>query len=123
MTGLEAKHRAEALRKALWDVTDVPPDKSLHQVREELVLKELEAVASEAREGALQKDIHSVGKSPMECIVALADSKEWGEVTDLSPLEGGDPKYTWGRRFHVDGDSMKTAGWEIPGGFILTWWK
>ncbi len=115
--------RAQLLRQALRDVTDVPDSKSVHQVREELIAKELEAVASGAREEALQGGIYAMGKSPEDCLTALADGNEWGEVTDVSPLEGGDPKYTWGRRFRVDGTSMKAAGWEIPGGFILTWWK
>ncbi len=115
--------RSQMIRKALWDVTDAPPDKSLHQVREEIIAGELEAAASEAREAALQEDIHAVGKSPEECIIAMAEFKGWGEVTKITNLEGGDPKYTWGRRFYADGTSAKAAGWEVPGGFILTWWK
>ncbi len=115
--------RAQLLRQALWDVTDAPDSKSVHQVREELIAKELEATASEAREAALSDTLHAMGESPEDCLTALADSHEWGKVTDISPLEGGDPKYTWGRRFRVDDTSMKAAGWQIPGGFILTWWK
>lgn len=119
----ELNLRAQDLRIALWGVTNVPEDKSVHQVREELIAKVFEVVASEARDAALRDHIHAVGKTPADCIVAAADSKQWGEVTDISPLEGGDPKYTWGRRFYADGTSMKAAGWEIPGGFIMTWWK
>ena len=120
---IESTERAQVLRKALWDITDVPPDKSLHQVREETILKEFEAVASEAREAALRDEIYATGDSATGCVLALADFKGWGEVTDISPLDGGDPKYTWGCHFLADGTSMKAAGWEIPGGFILTWWK
>ncbi len=115
--------RARELREALWAIDEAPDDKSLHQVREEAIVRELDDVREEGRNVALQDDIHAAGTSPDQCIIAAANFKGWGAITDIQPLDGGDPKYTWGRTFYADGTSMKAAGWEIPGGFIMTWWK
>lgn len=114
--------RAKMLREKLSGINSAPPDKSLYQVREEAIIEMLDEVAEEARTKALQEDIHAVGQTPEECIHNAAEYKGWGEVTKITDLEGGDPKYTWGRRFYADGTSMKAAGWKAPGGFVMTWW-
>lgn len=115
--------RATMLRQELVAITTAPEDRSLNQVKESAIQRHFEEVAEIARLVALKEDIHAVGKSPEECIVALAASKGWGEVTSIRDLEGGDGQYTWGRRFSAGGMSMKAAGVEVPGGFMCTWWK
>lgn len=115
--------RAKMLRDTLTRIKDAPEDKSLNQVKEEAIVSVLDEVAEEARVKALSEEIYAVGRTPEEAILALAKAKEWGEVTKVQPLTGGDPKYTWGRVFYADGTSMKAAGWEVPGGVVLTWWK
>lgn len=115
--------RAKMLRETLKHITIAPEDKSLNQLREEAIIQVLQEVAEQARMWAVVDDLHAVGKTPEEAIVSLAHFKGWGEVTKISELDGGDPKYTWGRRFLADGTSMKAAGWEVPGGVIVAWWK
>jgi len=114
---------AKGLRERLWQIREAPEDKSIHQVREEEILRTLSEVAQEARRTALAEEIFAVGKTPEEAIRALALALDWGEITKISNLEGGDARYTWGRRFLADGTSMKAAGWDVPGGVVLTWWK
>jgi len=115
--------RASMLREDLARITSAPDNKSLNQVKEEAIIRQFETVADVARTLALQEEIHGIGKTPEEAIVAAAAHKGWGEVTKIAPLEGGDPKYTWGRSFCADGTSMKAAGWSVPGGVVMTWWK
>ncbi len=115
--------RAKMLREKLIHINSAPPHKSLYQVREEAIIEVLGEVAEEARIKALEEDIHAVGTTPEDCIRSAAEYKGWGEVTKITDLEGGDPKYTWGRRFYADGTSMKAAGWTVPGGFVMTWWS
>lgn len=114
--------RASMLREQLAQIKSAPDDKSLHQVKEEAIINHFEQVAEIARMIALQDEIHGIGKTPEEAIAAAAAHKGWGEITKISPLEDGDPKYTWGRRFYADGTSMKAAGWSVPGGVVMTWW-
>lgn len=114
--------RAGMLRDQLSRITSAPEDKSLNQVKEEAMISHFEQVAEIARITVLQEELHAVGNGPDECIHAAAKAKGWGEITGIRPLEDGDPKYTWGRRFYADGTSMKAAGWEVPGGFVMTWW-
>lgn len=117
--------RATMLREQLSKIKSAPEDKSLNQVKEEAIMEAFEQVAEQARMLALTEEIYAVGNTPEECILAAArfKFKEWGEITKITNYdEGGDPKYTWGRRFYADGTSMKAAGWEVPGGFIMTWW-
>jgi hypothetical protein len=80
----------------------IPRDKSLNQVIDEL---------------------HAIGRTPEECVENLVKAKEWGEITDMSILVGGDPRYTWGFRFCAGGCGFKAAGWKVPGGYVCTWWK
>jgi hypothetical protein len=79
--------------------------------------------AEEALRVAEDKLPLSIGKTPEDAIRALAEEMEWGEVEMGAGLEGGDPKYTWGYRFRAGGTSFKAAGWSVPGGVVLTWWK
>lgn len=123
MADQEFDLRAGMLRDQLSRITSAPDDKSLHQVKEEAIINHFEQVAEIARIIALQEEIHGIGKTPEEAIVAAAEHKGWGEVTKIAPLDGGDPKYTWGRSFCADGTSMKAAGWSVPGGVVMTWWK
>ena len=115
--------RAHMVREQLLQIKSAPDDKSLNQVKEELIQSHLQEVADHARMLAIQEDIYAVGVTPEEAILALAHFKGWGEVTKISNLEDGDPKYTWGRRFLAGGTGMKAAGWSVPGGVVLTWWK
>jgi len=115
--------RAKFLRDQLSRIKEAPEDKSLNQVKEEAIISVLSEVAEEARERALSEEIYAVGKTPEEAIAAFGISREWGAITNIRPLEGGDPKYTWGRAFSADGASIKAAGWSVPGGVVLTWWK
>lgn len=114
--------RAKMLRETLKHITIAPEDKSLNQLREEAIIQAFQEVAEEARTKAFIDDLHAVGRMPEEAIVSLAHFKGWGEVTKFSALEGGNPLYSWGRRFLADGTSMKAAGWEVPGGVVVTWW-
>jgi hypothetical protein len=122
MADQELDLRASMLRTQLSQITSAPEDKSLNQVKEEAIMHHFEQVAEIARMLALQDEIHAVGQTPEECILAAAKKIGWGEITKITDLEGGDPKYTWGRRFYADGTSMKAAGWEVPGGLVMTWW-
>jgi hypothetical protein len=115
--------RAQMCRQQVAEVRSAPDDKSLNQVKEEIIQNHLQEVADHARLLALQEEIYAVGLLPEDAIKALAKFKGWGEVTQISDLEGGDKKYTWGRRFCAGGTGMKAAGWEVPGGVVLTWWK
>ena len=115
--------RAKMLRERLWQIQTAPDNKSVHQLREESIIETLSEVVEEARLKTLQEELYAVGKTPEDAILALAHFKGWGDVTGIAPLEGGDPKYTWGKSFYADGTSMKAAGWTVPGGIVLTWWK
>lgn len=115
--------RAQMCRQQVSEVRSAPDDKSLNQVKEEIIQNHLQEVADHARLLALQEEIYAVGNTPEEAILALSRHLGWGEVGKISELEGGDPKYTWGRRFTAGGTGMKAAGWSVPGGFVLTWWK
>jgi hypothetical protein len=115
--------RAHMIREQLIGIKSAPDDKSLNQVKEELIQGHLQEVADHARLLALQEEIYAVGNTPEEAVLALARFKGWGEVGKIDELDGGDPKYTWGRRFTAGGTGMKAAGWSVPGGFVLTWWK
>lgn len=115
--------RAKMLRERLWGIERAPDNKSVHELREEAIMESLSEVVEEARLKTLQEELYAVGKTPEDAILALAHFKGWGDVTNITPLEGGDPKYTWGKSFYADGTSMKAAGWTVPGGSVLTWWK
>lgn len=115
--------RAPMLREELSRITTAPDNKSLNQVKEDAMIRHFEEVAEIARIKTLLEELHAVGKTPEECIKVAAESKGWGEITKIADLEGGDPKYTWGRSFRADGTSMKAAGWSVPGGVVMTWWK
>ena len=115
--------RAQMCRQQIAEVRSAPDDKSLNQVKEEIIQNHLQEVADHARLLALQEEIYAVGNTPEEAILALARFKGLGEVGRIGDLEDGDPKYTWGRRFTAGGTGMKAAGWSVPGGFVLTWWK
>lgn len=114
--------RASMLRTQLSQIFRAPEDKSLNQMKEEAIIQHFVEVAEIARLTTLQDEIHAVGQTPEECILAAAEAKGWGKVTKITELEGGDPKFTWGRRFYADGTSMKSAGWKVPGGLVMTWW-
>ena len=115
--------RAALLREELPKIRKAPADKSLNQLKDEAIVRHFTQVAEETRNRVLHEELYAVGDSPETCIVAAGIKLKWGRLTDFSPLEGGDPKYTWGRRFSADGTSMKAAGWKVPGGFVMTWWK
>lgn len=80
---------------------------------------------SKPYEGFSQLDtVWSAGFTPEDavrafCVARLGSHKFNGE---LRPLEGGDPKYSWGCRFTCDGTHFKAAGIHIPGACLLTWW-
>jgi hypothetical protein len=69
--------------------------------------------------------IWSIGATPKDAIEALCKARWGGTLEHLGePLTGGDPDYTWGYRFTSDdGTGFKAAGVEIPGGYVVTWWK
>lgn len=115
--------RAHRLVKMLSSITTAPDDKSVNQLKEEVLMSALTEVAQAAEEWALKKRVHAIGRTPDEAIYAFAEFGGWGKITEISILEDGDPMYTWGRRFFADGTSMKAAGWSVPGGVVLTWWK
>lgn len=123
MPDQELDLRAGMLRDELSRIKSAPDDKSLNQVKEEAMVRHFEEVAQIAEMTALSEKIYAVGETPEKAIEALAKFKGWGEITKVSDLDGGDPKYTWGRRFCAGGTGMKAAGWEVPGGVVLTWWK
>ena len=123
MADQELDLRAVMLRAQLSQITSAPDDKSLNQVKEEAIMRHFEEVAEIARRLALQDEIYAVGKTPEDCILAAAKAQGWGDVTKVTDLEGGDKQFTWGRRFLANGTSMKAAGWAVPGGLVLTWWK
>ena len=70
MARKEPHIRAQELRKAIWAVTDVPDDKSIHQVREELIIREFGQVSQESADNALKYGIYAIGLTVDECIYA-----------------------------------------------------
>lgn len=114
---------AATLREELVKIRKAPPDKSLNQLKDQAIVRQFHNVAELTRKKVFDEELYAVGTSPEDCIRAAGKKLKWGKITDLAVLEGGDPKYTWGRRFCADGMSMKAAGWEVPGGFVMTWWK
>lgn len=74
---------------------------------------------------ALKKthEIYAVGETPEGALEHLGLSLGWGEVENFSDLKGGSPEFEWGRRFTAGGTSMKAAGWRVPGGVVVAWWK
>jgi len=73
--------RAHMVREQLLQIKSAPDDKSLNQVKEELIQSHLQEVADHARMLAIQEDVYAVGVTPEEAILALAHFKGWGEVT------------------------------------------
>lgn len=67
--------------------------------------------------------VFAVGRTPEEAIDSYAVAVGWGELEDIADLTCGDPCFTWGRTFTAGGTSFKAAGWDVPGGVVLTWWK
>jgi len=125
MADQEFDLRAGMLRDQLSRITSAPDDKSLNRVKEEAMIRHFEEVEQIAKFKALHEGIHAIGKTPQECIHAAARAKGWGEVAKIRELEdaGDSSQYTWGRRFTAGGTGMKAAGWKVPGGFVMTWWK
>jgi hypothetical protein len=123
MIDQELDLRASMLRMELAQITLAPDDKSINQMKEEAIMRHFSTVEEIARMKALAEEIYAVGQTPEECILAAAEAKGWGEITKITLLEAGDEKFTWGRRFYANGTSMKAAGWEVPGGLVMTWWK
>lgn len=123
MADQEHDLRATMLRVQLSQITSAPEDKSLNQVKEAAIMRHFAEIEEITRMRVLAEEIYAVGQTPEECILAAAKKIGWGEITKITDLDSGDPKYTWGRRFYADGDSMKAAGWEVPGGLVMTWWK
>lgn len=115
--------RAKKLRERIVGIQMAPHDMSVNQLREMAIMEALAEAREEGREKALHEEIYAVGKTPEEAIERLSEFNGWGKVTKVSPLEGGDEKYTWGRRFCAGGTGFKAAGWEVPGGVVVTWWK
>lgn len=115
--------RAELLREELLKIKKAPADKSLNQLKDEAIERHFRVVQEETRKKVLEEEIYAVGNSPAECILHAGKKLKWGKISNMKVLEGGDPKYTWGLCFTADGTGMKAAGWEVPGGFVMTWWK
>ena len=68
-------------------------------------------------------EIYSVGDTPEKAIGSLGLKLEWGIIADIRDLAGGAEEFDWGRRFTAGGAGMKAAGWHVPGGVVLSWWK
>jgi hypothetical protein len=70
------------------------------------------------------KTVWAIGETPEKAIEAFCWARlGYSSVERISPLEGGDSNYQWGRRFTCEGTGFKAAGIYVPGGVILTWWK
>jgi len=67
--------------------------------------------------------VYAVGESPEDAIDLYAEAMGWGEVSSVSDLPCGAACFTWGRSFCAGGTSFKAAGWDVPGGVVLAWWK
>ncbi len=66
----------------------------------------------------------AVGRTIEEALAAFVVSRGCRAATDLEDYPLGDSgRYTWARRFSMDGASMKAAGVAVPGGYVITWWK
>ena len=63
----------------------------------------------------------SCGATPQAAVQNLATELEWTNVRDLAILGRG--AFDWGHSFFADDTSMKSAGINVPGGSIVTWWK
>lgn len=68
-------------------------------------------------------EIVACGKTPQEALKSLGENLEWGELADFKDLGGGADEFEWGLRFTADGTGMKAAGWSVPGGVVVAWWK
>ncbi len=66
---------------------------------------------------------YAFGTSPEDAIGTFAETQGWTDATIGEAIHGGDDRYTWGFHWRADGTSMKAAGWHVPGGVVLTWWK
>ena len=113
-----------------WVLDEKVSEAKLWEQRARDAMRQAREQAGEVKrlEDALRRAVdsipHSVGKTSEDAIRALAKDKGWGEVEMGEPLgPGSDPVYTWGFRFHAGGTSFKAAGWGVPGGVVLTWWK
>jgi len=73
-----------------------------------------------AKEG---RPVFAVGATSEDAIRAYAAAMGWGVVENIAELASGDPSFTWGCTFTAGGTGFKAAGWDVPGGVVLTWWK
>lgn len=123
MPVVELDLRAAMLRQTLARITSAPDDKSLNQVKDEAIMRQFDEIVEQTRYVVLHEELYAVGQSPEECVHAAGKALKWGKLENFSVLEGGDPEHTWGRRFTANGVAMKASGWQVPGGYVMTWWK
>jgi len=81
---------------------------------------ELEKKLAEAEHKLFWAQVHAVGNTSREAILAWAQNAGHEEITIGDELEGGD-RCSWGYRVRCDGMLYKVAGREVPGGFVLSW--
>lgn len=68
-------------------------------------------------------EVVAIGATPEAALCSLGVALGWGRLENFSDLKGGSPEFTWGRRFTASDTGMKAAGWEVPGGVVVAWWK
>lgn len=76
-----------------------------------------------AHRGTIQHHVFAAGWSVPDCLEGFADSI--GEKLDERyTVETGDEgPGTWVAHFSASGTGFKAAGFYVPGGCIMTWWK
>jgi hypothetical protein len=83
-----------------------------------------------------RRETLACGSTPEECLKNFSEARGWleqgtpGLPEDNEPafemgeeLEKGDSELTWGYSFKAGGVSHKGKGIEVPGGYVLQWWK
>jgi hypothetical protein len=106
-------------------VTDPPLDRvtGLAEAEGHTVNPFVATYGKNALHGSAPCALHAVGLTPESAIRHWCLGRGFAFDALGDALPAGDPAFTWGYRFTANGTGFKAAGWEIPGGVVMTWWK